>query len=188
MLPFNRKHQAKQEMRALLIQKRRMLTKEECKQLSNQIIERLEDNPTFQQAKSILIYYPIQNEVDLLPLVKKYKHEKLILFPVVHRKEMTANPYEGNHNMHRNKIGIPEPTTAPYQGKIDLILTPAVAFDKKGNRLGRGGGYYDRFLKKVSHAKLIGVGYDFQLVDSVPVKRHDQKVEQIILPSQTILI
>ena len=60
--------------------------------------------------------------------------------------------------------------------------------DKEGNRLGRGGGYYDRFLKKQSHATFIGVGYDFQLVDEVPVRKHDEKMHRIILPSQTIQV
>jgi 5-formyltetrahydrofolate cyclo-ligase len=101
---------------------------------------------------------------------------------------MTANPYEGNDKMHRGKVGIPEPTTPPFEGDIDVIIVPAVAFDKEGNRLGRGGGYYDRFLKKQSHATFIGVGYDFQLVDEVPVRKHDQKMHRIILPSQTIQV
>ena len=73
-------------------------------------------------------------------------------------------------------------------GEIDLIVVPAVAFDKTGLRLGRGGGYYDKFLKKHARAMLIGVGYDFQLVDQVPAERHDQKVHRIILPSQTIVV
>ena len=79
-------------------------------------------------------------------------------------------------------------TTPAYEGEIDLIVVPAVAFDKTGLRLGRGGGYYDKFLKKHARAMLIGVGYDFQLGDQVPAERHDQKVHRIILPSQTIVV
>ena len=101
---------------------------------------------------------------------------------------MDACPYEGNEKMHRGKYNIPEPTTAPYTGKIDLTIVPGLAFDAKGNRLGRGGGYYDRFIKKLTHTVLVGVGYDFQLVDEVPAARHDQRVHRIILPSKTILV
>ena len=90
--------------------------------------------------------------------------------------------------MHRGKFGIPEPTTQPYEGHIDLIIVPAVAFDKEGHRLGRGGGYYDRFLKKYPRATLIGVGYDFQLVEKVPTERHDRKMHRIVLPSQAIIV
>jgi 5-formyltetrahydrofolate cyclo-ligase len=188
LLPQRRLHRAKQRMRELLIQKRRMMSAEERTAQSALILSQLEKMTVFQEAKTVLLYYPKNNEVDVLPLFKRYKRDKVLLLPVTHRRGMTANPYEGNDKMHRGKVGIPEPTTPPYEGEIDLIIVPAVAFDKQGNRLGRGGGYYDRFLKKQSHATFIGVGYDFQLVDEVPVRKHDQKMHRIILPSQTIQV
>ena len=188
LLPQRRLHRAKQSLRELLIQKRRMLSAEERTAQSALILSQLEKMTVFQEAKTVLLYYPKNNEVDVLPLFKRYKRDKVLLLPVTHRRGMTANPYEGNDKMHRGKVGIPEPTTPPYEGEIDLIIVPAVAFDKQGNRLGRGGGYYDRFLKKQSHATFIGVGYDFQLVDEVPVRQHDQKMHRIILPSQTIQV
>ena len=188
LLPQRRLHRAKQSLRELLIQKRRMMSAEERTAQSALILSQLEKMTVFQEAKTVLLYYPKNNEVDVLPLFKRYKRDKVLLLPVTHRRGMTANPYEGNDKMHRGKVGIPEPTTPPYEGEIDLIIVPAVAFDKQGNRLGRGGGYYDRFLKKQSHATVIGVGYDFQLVDEVPVRKHDQKMHRIILPSQTIQV
>ena len=188
LLPQRRLHRAKQRIRELLIQKRRMLAAEERSSLSESILSQLEKMTVFREAKTVLLYYPKNNEVDVLPLFKRYKHDKTLLLPVTHRDRITAHPYEGNDKMHRGKFGIPEPTTPEFQGKIDVIIVPAVAFDRAGNRLGRGGGYYDRFLKKQPHATLIGVGYDFQLVDEVPVRKHDQKVHRIILPSQTIQV
>ena len=188
LLPQRRLHRAKQSLRELLIQKRRMMSAEERTAQSALILSQLEKMTVFQEAKTVLLYYPKNNEVDVLPLFKRYKRDKVLLLPVTHRRGMTANPYEGNDKMHRGKVGIPEPTTPPYEGEIDLIIVPSVAFDKQGNRLGRGGGYYDRFLKKQSHATFIGVGYDFQLVDEVPVRKHDQKMHRIILPSQTIQV
>ena len=135
LLPSNQLLQAKKQVRELLAQKRRLLKKEEITEQSNKLIELLEQLPCFQSAKTILLYYPTHNEVNLLPLVKRYKREKMLLFPVVHRKKtMTVCPYEGNDKMHRGKVNIPEPTTDPYTGKIDLILLPGVAFDLKGNR------------------------------------------------------
>lgn len=188
LLPQCRLHRAKQRMRELLIQKRRMLSAEERTAQSELILSQLEKMTVFREAKTVLLYYPKNNEVDVLPLFKRYKRDKVLLLPVTHRNGMTANPYEGNDKMHRGKVGIPEPTTPPFEGNIDVIIVPAVAFDKEGNRLGRGGGYYDRFLKKQTHATIIGVGYDFQLVDEVPVRKHDQKMHRIILPSQTIQV
>lgn len=188
LLPQCRLHRAKQRIRELLIQKRRMLSAEERTAQSELILSQLEKMTVFREAKTVLLYYPKNNEVDVLPLFKRYKRDKVLLLPVTHRNGMTANPYEGNDKMHRGKVGIPEPTTPPFEGNIDVIIVPAVAFDKQGNRLGRGGGYYDRFLKKQTHATIIGVGYDFQLVDEVPVRKHDQKMHRIILPSQTIQV
>lgn len=188
LLPSNKMRREKNKVRELLVQKRRMMLAADRAESSELILQQLEKMQCFREAKTILIYYPVQNEVDVLPLVKRYKKEKMILFPVSHRHGMTVHPYAGNEMMHRGKFGIPEPTTPAYEGKIDLVIVPAVAFDEKGRRLGRGGGYYDRFIKKQTHATLIGVGYDFQLIEEVPVARHDQRVHRIILPSQTILV
>jgi 5-formyltetrahydrofolate cyclo-ligase len=188
LLPSRKLKVAKSKMRELLVQKRRMLPSAERAMFSEQVLQQLEQMHCFRDAKTVLLYYPVQNELDVLPLVKKYKREKTLLFPVSHRRGITVHPYAGNEHMHRGKFGIPEPTTPAYEGKIDLIIVPGVAFDAKGRRLGRGGGYYDRFIKKQTHAVLVGVGYDFQLVDEVPAARHDQRVHRIILPSKTILV
>lgn len=188
LLPSNKMRREKNKVRELLAQKRRIMLAADRAEWSELILQQLENMQCFREAKTILIYYPVQNEVDVLPLVKRYKKEKTILFPVSHRHGMTVHPYAGNEMMHRGKFGIPEPTTPAYEGDIDLVIVPAVAFDEKGRRLGRGGGYYDRFIKKQTHATLIGVGYDFQLIEEVPEARHDQRVHRIILPSQTILV
>ena len=188
LLPSYKLRLAKSKMRELLVQKRRVMSTADRQMYSQQILDQLEQMTCFREAKTILLYYPVQNEVDVLPLVKKYKHEKTLLFPVSHRRAMTVHPYAGNAMMHRGKFGIPEPTTPMYTGEIDLVVVPAVAFDAKGRRLGRGGGFYDRFIKKQTHAVLVGVGYDFQLVENVPAARHDQRVHRIILPSKTILV
>ncbi len=187
LLPSYRIKAAKADMRELLSQKRRLLTDEQVAAESAQIIEQLEQMTCFREAKTILLYYPIHHEVDLRALFKKYKHEKTLLLPVTHKKTMDACPYMGNALMKRGKFNIPEPQTPPFKGKIDLILIPGVAFDKQCNRLGRGGGYYDRFLPHHRHATLVGVGYDFQLVDEVPMTRRDIRLDRVILPSQTIV-
>lgn len=188
-LPARKLHREKQKVRELLAQKRRIMPVDERTIQSTKILEQVESLPVFQSAKTILLYYPVQNEVDVLSLVKRYKHEKTILFPVSHRRGMTVHPYAGNAMMHRGKFGIPEPTTPAYEGTIDLMIVPAVAFDKKGRRLGRGGGYYDRFIKKIkNHTFTLGVAYDFQMIDEVPSARHDQRVQGVVTPNQTILV
>lgn len=187
-LPSKKLQQEKRRLRELLKQKRRILTKEQVTEQSALVVSHLETLPCFISAKSVLIYYPTHNEVDLLSLIKKYKREKTFLFPVVHRRAMDACPYEGNAKMHRGQFNIPEPTTEPYEGKIDLIVIPGVGFDKLGNRLGQGGGYYDRFLANGHKgATLIGVAYDFQFVEQVPTNRRDKKMDYIILPTQGVV-
>lgn len=181
LLPSQRLRREKNQVRELLAQKRRLLTKDKVQELSAEVLAQLEQLPAFQSAKTLLIYYPTHNEVDVLPLIKRYKKEKTFLFPVVHRRAMTACPYEGNAKMHRGKYNIPEPTTAPFTGKIDLILLPGVGFDLYGNRLGRGGGYYDRYLSKLKRETiLVGVGYDFQLIEEVPADRRDKRLHYIV--------
>ena len=183
-LPRQKLLQEKKRMRELLVQKRRLLTPEQVSQQSAIIVSHVESLQAFQSAKAVLIYYPTHNEVDLLPLIKKYKHAKTFLFPVVHRRSMNACPYEGNSKMHRGKFNIPEPTTLPYMGHIDMVLVPGVAFDKIGNRLGRGGGYYDRFIACLGrNTALVGVGYDFQVIDKVPTNRRDKKLDYLMTPS-----
>lgn len=187
-LPSQKLLREKKIVRELLAQKRRILSKEMVQQQSELLLAHVEQLSAFKTAKTVLIYYPTHNEVDLLPLIKRYKKEKTFLFPVVHRKSMTACPYEGNDKMHRGKFRIPEPTTAPYSGKIDLILLPGIGFDKAGNRLGRGGGFYDRFIaKQPKDTILVGVGYDFQLEDEIPAGRRDRCLHYIITPTHGIL-
>lgn len=186
LFPSYRLQKEKSEMRELLTQKRRLLTQAERDQAATKVMEQLEAMHCFRQAKTILLYYPIHKELDLLPLIKKYKHEKTILLPVTHRKYMEARPYKGNALMKRGRYNIPEPQTEPYKGTIDIVLVPGVAFDKHCNRLGRGGGFYDKFLSHCAHTMFIGVGYDFQLVDEIPTNRKDIRMHRVILPSQTI--
>ena len=187
-LPANQLQQEKKRLRELLAQKRRLLSKDDVAEQSGKIVAAVEQMPCFQTAKTVLIYYPTHNEVDLLSLIKRYKKEKTFLFPVVHRRMITVCPYEGTDKMHRGKFNIPEPTTEPYTGHIDLILVPGVAFDMTGNRLGRGGGYYDRFMAKLGKKTLLaGVGYDFQLVEKVPANRRDKRMDFVVTPTATAI-
>lgn len=188
LLPAWRKQKEKNKIRELLTQKRRLLTADDIATFSAQVVEHLEQLPCFQTAKSVMIYYPTHNELDVLSLIKKYKREKTFLLPVSHRHYMEACPYEGNAKMHRGKFNIPEPTTPPFAGKIDLIIMPGVAFDKHGSRLGHGRGYYDKFIAVNRSSVRIGVGYDFQLINHVPTRWYDKRVNYVVTPSKVVAI
>ena len=100
---------------------------------------------------------------------------------------MEVRPYDGEEMMRKGRRGVPEPQTYTYRGPIDLIIVPGVVFDHHRHRIGRGGGYYDRFLARHLKTKKIGVCYSFQLKrHTIPHSWRDQKMDRIITPAQTI--
>ncbi len=187
LLPWVRVRHEQLAMRAIIEQQRRVMTPEQVKEQSALIIARLEQMSSFQNAQTVLLYYPIHNEVDLRPLLEKYAGQKTFLFPVTHRRSLTIHPYDGEEMMGKGRFGVPEPQTAEYKGKIDVILVPGVVFDQHCNRIGRGGGYYDKFLSKQSSAKKVGVCYSFQLKKhSIPHHVWDVKMDCVVTPQLTI--
>ena len=187
ILPWVRIRRDQRALRALVEQKRRIMTKEQVEEQSALIMAQLEQMSAFREAKTVLLYYPIHNEVDLRPLLTKYKGQKIFLLPVTHRHSMEVRPYDGEDMMRRGRLGVPEPQTSTYHGHIDVIIVPGVVFDQHRHRIGRGGGYYDRFLRKQLTAKKVGVCYSFQLKKhTIPHSWRDEKLDRIITPQQTI--
>lgn len=187
MLPWVSARNEQKALRAIVEQRRRMLSPEEVKADSARIVAQVEQMSAFQQAKTVLIYYPIHNEVDLRPLLTKYGDQKTFLFPVTHRHSMEVRPYDGEDMMRKGRLGVPEPQTETFKGHIDLIFVPGVVFDQHRHRIGRGGGYYDKFLANHLAATKIGVCYDFQLKKhSIPHLLRDQKMDRIVTPQATI--
>ena len=179
MMPTYRTEHAKQSMRAQLKQKRRILQQGTVSACSEEVVNKIMESEDYMRARTVMIYYPLQNEINLLALLKD--DTKTFLFPVTHRKSMEIRVYTGEANMQKGKFGIPEPQGAAYEGMPDLAIVPAVGFDRQNYRLGRGGGYYDRFLGSLRHTRKIGVGYKFQLVDKLPHSRHDIMMDSVIL-------
>ena len=187
LLPWVRARREQSALRAIVEQQRRIMTPEQVAEQSAQIIAQLEQMSSFREAQVVLLYYPIHNEVDLRPLLDKYQGQKTFLFPVTHRHSMEVRPYDGEDMMRKGRLGVPEPQTATYKGPIDLILVPGVVFDQHCHRIGRGGGYYDKFLAKQHHAKKVGVCYSFQLKKhDVPHTCRDQRMDRVVTPQLTI--
>lgn len=186
LLPWVRIRRQKQALRGIMDQRRRVYSKEEVERDSERIIAKIERLPWFEQASTILLYYPVHHEVDLRALLTKYLGKKTLLLPIAHRRRMEVRPYEGEELMKRGRFGIPEPQTLPYSGPIDLIIVPGVAFDSKCRRLGHGRGYYDRFLKKVPAHK-VGVCFDFQVYKKdIPHTFLDKPMDLVLTPTKTI--
>lgn len=186
-LPWVQVAEEKKAVRAIDAQKRRILPAEQAAEWSAQIVERIQEMNHFQSAKTILVYYPIHNEVDLRELVRQYADTKTFLFPATLRHHrMEVRKFEHHVPLQKGRYGIPEPHTPAYHGPIDLMIVPGISFDKKGHRLGRGGGYYDRFLKRYRDTFKVGVCYDFQLHHEIPYGLFDKNMNAVVTPTQTI--
>ena len=129
-------------------------------------------------------YYPVNFEIDDLVLLKNFKKNKFgISLPVIKKNfQMDFYSWSFSEPLKINKYGIPEPEKK-YIVYPDVLLIPLVAFDKNLNRLGYGGGYYDRLIEKLSKKKniiKIGLAFSVQEIDKVPINMYDQKLDYIV--------
>ncbi len=178
---------AKETLRKKLKEKRDNLPKEEVEKLSRLVVERIKGLPQYRKAKTVMLYHPVGNEVDLTPLMEEIWRDpkKVLLLPKITADgEMVAVEVPGRELLRKGKFNIVEPIGGKIvkPEKIDFVAVPGVAFDKRGCRLGFGKGYYDRFLPRVKGFKA-GVAYDFQVVDTVPCEGHDVPLDAVITPA-----
>ena len=129
-------------------------------------------------------YYPVNFEVDDLELLRKFEKKKFnISLPVIKKNfKMDFYKWSFSNPLKINKYGIPEPEINDIVYP-DVLLIPLVAFDKDLNRLGYGGGYYDRLIEKLSKRKKImkiGLALSVQEIEKVPTNKYDQKLDFII--------
>ena len=145
------------------------------------IARQLETDIDFAKAETVLMYWSVGREVDTHGFIEKWSGEKRILLPVVAGDELELRLYEGLDRMKSGAFNILEPQGADFDnyGSIDVVVVPGLAFDGGGNRLGRGKGYYDRLLCKLSAVK-IGVCRACQFVPAVPVELRDQKMDKVL--------
>ena len=129
-------------------------------------------------------YYPVNFEIDILEFLGKLEKKGIQLcLPVVKKNnEMDFYTWSTNNLLKLNKYGIPEPE--PIKKVLpDIILVPLVAFDNKLYRIGYGGGYYDRYINKLSNKKnllKIGIAHSCQKINRVPINKYDKKLDIII--------
>jgi len=149
--------------------------------LSNELFDRLEQEPFFRNASTIFIYHSLSDEVQTHSFIKKWKDKKKFLLPVVKGDYLELRYYTDNHLLCEGRFGIKEPTgeTCIDYSVIDLAIIPGVSFDLSGNRLGRGKGFYDRLLLKVDCMK-VGICFAFQLVNQLPCDDHDIRMDIVI--------
>lgn len=148
---------------------------------SNSIFKVIEQTTIFQQAKIILIYHALSDEVLTQQFIKRWSSKKEFLLPVVIGDKLKLKSYEKNKPLQIGAYGISEPTGDFFlnYSLIDLAIIPGVAFDYENNRLGRGKGYYDKLLPLLNAPK-IGVCYSFQYIREIPYNQFDIKMDKVI--------
>ena len=153
--------------------------------MSEEICSRVLTSVWWQEAGTLLLYYPLGDEVDVRPLIREaFEGGKKVLLPVVKGSELELHRYEGEASLKEGAFGIMEPTGPLFAeerfDEIDLAVIPGMAFDRAGYRLGRGKGYYDRLLPLLTKARLKGICFAFQLLDEVPTEAHDMQVHEVL--------
>lgn len=156
-------------------------------ELGNLVIATIETQcANFVNARQILIYHELPDELPLSQAAQRWTAMgKKIYLPRIKGDDLEVVPCEGTLKPDP-RFGVEEPCgPAVDASAIDMVIVPAVALDRHGNRLGRGKGYYDKFLRSLTGATTVGVGvgYDFQLVEHVPVDAHDVPLQFIVTPS-----
>ena len=171
----------KDDLRRQIRQIKRQFTPQQLEELSLPIVARLRQQLT--EAQTIVAYYPLPDEVDVRQLLDVWIAEgKTVFLPKVTGEDtMQLRRYTGRDSLQEGAFHILEPMgeLMTDEVSVDVVLVPGVAFDAEGHRLGRGRGYYDRFLRTCK-ARTIGVCFDFQKVDEVPVDAFDITIDEVV--------
>ena len=178
----------KREIRRKIKNLRTMLSEMEKAVAADEVFQRLEQTAAFMMADRILMYHSLPDELSTRRFLDKWHDRKQFFLPRVNGVDLDILPYDATR-LELGSFHIEEPTGDEVvdADDIELIVVPAVAYDRKGNRLGRGKGFYDRLLKTTKATK-VGVGYEFQIFDEIPVEPHDIKMDIVITQSGCIVI
>lgn len=174
----------KKELRKEIRVRKKSCTSQVLLDLSLQITAKIESHPKFNEAKNIMLYHSLDDEVNTHLLVEKYKDVKNIILPVVVGDELELRLYNGNLKQGAFNILEPDGELWTDNEAIELAIIPGMAFDSECNRLGRGKGYYDKTLCHLKCYK-IGVCFPFQYLEHIPHEEHDIKMNEIITLEHT---
>lgn len=163
---------------------KKQFTRDQLITMSHPVVDRLLCHPKLVQANTIFLYYSLPDEVYTHDIIDELaqKGKKILLPKVIGDNEMEIRLYQGKKSMCEGDFHIMEsegPVFTDY-ASIDIAVVPGMSFDTEGNRLGRGKGYYDRFLGKVPCVYKIGICFDFQKVDHVPAEPTDIRMDEVI--------
>lgn len=147
---------------------------------SSALLEQIERHPRFIAANTILCYYSLADEVHTHAFVEKWHTSKKILLPVVKGDILELRHYTGKSCLQVGAFDIEEPVGENFTRyeEIELGIIPGMSFDRSGNRLGRGKGYYDKLLPLLPTYN-IGICYRFQALEEIPTEPFDRKMDEV---------
>lgn len=177
---------------------RRSLLPRQQQKAADNLMKKLSIHPLFLSGRRIAFYLANDGEIDpSLALTKALAMHKQCYLPVLYRggeNRLLFGRVTETTSYKLNKYGIPEPDIARegwlFSHQLDLVLAPLVAFDSQGNRIGMGGGYYDRSLKQLTlrtlwnRPKVLGIAHQFQQVDSIDRNFWDVPLQGVITDQQ----
>jgi 5-formyltetrahydrofolate cyclo-ligase len=177
----------KNKIRSKILLKLKKQKEEDRSKKSCLIKEKLFKEPIFKKAKRVMFYIAFNGEVETKEMIKGAKNlGKIIAVPacIKNRRSLLPVLLQPHSRLKKGPYGISEPVTSRYIDlkDLDLVIVPGLAFDKKGNRLGRGKGYYDRFLKKITNKETpsIGLAFSMQILPKVPTTSSDVRVTKVL--------
>jgi 5-formyltetrahydrofolate cyclo-ligase len=178
----------KSSLRAHFLELLRKQGSQERQDKSHRIAEQLFALPAFQKANTVLFYASMPGEVETFAMITRaIQLKKRVALPVILRDQRNMIPTltDSIEDLHSGPYNIRQPRLDASKSldvhTLDAVIVPGLAFDKANNRLGRGAGYYDRFLSGLPQTTAkIGIAFDFQMVDCLPTEEHDVPLDLII--------
>ena len=179
----------KKRLRTEMKAQRGAIEAKEAKAAAQDVIEQIKPLSARKKRWQVALYHPVHSELDSLPLARFFaRNRSRLSLPVVMKREdpMIFRPWKMDEALVENVHHIKVPVNRGLQVQPDLLIVPLLAFDEQGHRLGYGGGYYDRTLAALRAQRnvlAVGLAFDGQKVDKVPVDPHDQSLDYILTPS-----
>ena len=176
-------------IRKEMLEKRRALSKEECRMMSEMICRRFLETDEYRNADSILLYKAYNNEVDTDMIFEQaFADGKKVAYPLSKIADgepvMTFYVIDDIAQLQSGYMGILEPDISkqpePFEGNADICITPGVAFDSKCHRIGYGKAFYDRYIRLNAPRTVIGLAYEIQMADDFRPEDTDRTVDMVI--------
>lgn len=174
------KRDLRRQMRKLLT----AMSASEHQQQASQVWRKVEQLPEFARARHIMLFSALPDELPTDEVIRRWSASRTLYLPRVHGDDIEVVAAEGELS-DDNQFHIAEPTgEAVNPDVLDLVIVPGVAFDAEGHRLGRGKGFYDRFLTTLpATTAVVGVAHDCQMLPAIPTEPHDMTIPTIVTPS-----